>query len=453
MAQRSKDRTAPPTPDGAAATPSDLLKPADEMTREELLELLRVRSEEGIRITFSGREVAKRIARKVQPRISRRITKYSVGPEELQACNEVIEGKNLQAMVTLYRERGQVDLILTDPPYNTGKDFRYNDRWEEDPNDPNLGDLVPADEPGRHTKWMRFMLPRLKVMKDMLKPSGVLAICVDQRELFRLGAMLDDEELFGEDNRVAVINWERSSTRRNDKSGVYSATDYILVYSKDRDRSTTALLDRTDAMDAAYKNPDNDPQGSWQGVSPFAPGAATHPGMVYAIQSPFTGQLHYPSGTQCWKDEKPTIKRWLESWGSAYVEEDFGDGYSKGLLLKGAKDPRELNDPLADDPVVENARKAAIKVRDSEVLPGLYFTSLTTQLGIDLDWHAYPLDDVVGVELIEHIDAKAHLGAAHHSHNRWTTARGPVHWRRSVRARRFRVGTTNQEQVRSPSSA
>lgn len=354
------------------AVVTEVLKSPEEMTREELLQLVETKIEGGIKITFSGKENAKRIARKVQPRTSRRLAKYSVGSEEEQARNQVIEGENLQAMVTLHRERGQVDLILTDPPYNTGKDFRYNDRWDDDPNDPNLGDLVGTDDAGRHTKWMRFMWPRLRVMRDMLKPSGVLAICIDHRELFRLGAMLD--ELFGEDNRLAVINWERSSTRRNDKSGVYTATEFIMVYARDRDRSNTALLERTEAMDAVYKNPDNDPGGPWIGVSPFAPGASTHPGMVYAVQSPFTGLLHYPSGTQCWKDERPTIRRWLEEWGSEYVDVDLDDGVSKALLLKGATDPRSLSDPLAEDTVVSKARKRAIKVRDGGVLPGLFFT-------------------------------------------------------------------------------
>ena len=170
-------------------------KRPEDMTREELLDLVYSQREEGIRITFSGKDVAKQIARKVQPRTSRRLAKYSVGTEEEQARNQVIEGENLQAMVTLHRERGKVDLILTDPPYNTGRDFRYNDRWDEDPNDPDLGELVTEDDGARHTKWMKFMWPRLKVMRDLLKPTGVLAICIDDRELFHLGKMLD--ELFG----------------------------------------------------------------------------------------------------------------------------------------------------------------------------------------------------------------------------------------------------------------
>jgi adenine-specific DNA-methyltransferase len=163
-------------------TKAELVALLGEQTEE--LEAFRSQAEEGIRITFSGKDVAKRIARKVQPRTSRRIAKYSFGGDEDQARNAIIEGENLQAMTTLYRDRGQVDLILTDPPYNTGRGFRYNDKWDEDPNDPDLGSEVTLDDTGRHTKWMHFMWPRLKVMRDMLKPSGVLAICIDHRELF-----------------------------------------------------------------------------------------------------------------------------------------------------------------------------------------------------------------------------------------------------------------------------
>jgi hypothetical protein len=123
----------------------------------------------------------------VRPRVGKVIAKYSTGTAEERARNFVIEGDNLQAMATLYKERGLVDLILTDPPYNTGQDFRYNDRWEEDPNDPGMGELVSEEDGGRHTKWMRFMWPRLQMMKSMLKPAGVLAICIDHRELFSIG--------------------------------------------------------------------------------------------------------------------------------------------------------------------------------------------------------------------------------------------------------------------------
>ena len=310
------------------------LTPFEQMSREELLEYLRaVQEEEGIGLLFRGKEVASRIYRKVQPRSSRRVPALCVGTEEEQAKNLVLEGENLQAMVTLYKERGAVDLILTDPPYNTGGDFRYNDRWDEDPNDPDLGTLVEEDSPGRHTKWMKFMLPRLKVMRSMLKPGGVLAICIDHRELFRLGQMLD--EVFLEKNRLGIINWQKSYSPRNDNKHLSTATEYLLVYAKEVDNARTGLLERTAKANSRYKNPDDDENGLWRehDLSARTPDAKNQ----YAIQSPFTGTLYYPTGTRSWAHPKKNVKAWLEEWGVSYEERDIRDGRAKALLARGGK--------------------------------------------------------------------------------------------------------------------
>ena len=180
--------------------------------------------------------------------------RQSAGDEHGRSRNLLIEGDNLQALASLYRERGHVDMILTDPPYNTGGDFRYNDKWDTDPNDPDMGEFVGSDDPAKHTKWMRFMYPRLQMMRAMLKPSGVLAICIDSRELFHLGQMLD--ELFGEENRLAIINWQKSYSPRSDNRHVSTATEYVLVYAKDERTAKTGLQPRTASMDARYRNPD-----------------------------------------------------------------------------------------------------------------------------------------------------------------------------------------------------
>ena len=67
--------------------------------------------------------------------------------------NVFIEGDNLEVLKLLFKPYfGRVKLIYIDPPYNTGKDFRYNDRWDKDPNDEGLGDYVKTDDPSRHTK-------------------------------------------------------------------------------------------------------------------------------------------------------------------------------------------------------------------------------------------------------------------------------------------------------------
>lgn len=348
----------------------DLTTLAD-LSREELIALIREQSEGGIKLEFSGKSNARRLARKVRPRVQRTIAKYSAGPAEMQARSLLIEGDNLQSMVTLHRERGQVDLILTDPPYNTGQDFRYNDRWDQDPNDPGIGELITDDEAAKHTKWMRFMLPRLIIMKSMLKQSGVLAICIDNRELFHLGQMLD--ELFGEENRLAIINWQKSYAPRSDNRHVSTATEYVLVYAKDERSARTGLEARTAAMDARYRNPDGDPR-VWKAGDLSARGAASHQGMVFGIQSPFTGAVHYPQAGSHWRTDRATLKMQLEQWGVAYSEVDIDDDAERARLSNlDVADVRKNVKALMIAGDVETAKAEAAQRLGAGPWPKIFF--------------------------------------------------------------------------------
>jgi hypothetical protein len=100
------------------------------LDQEDLINLVKTMVSGGVFLNFYGKRSAAEIAKRVRPRVTRRVNDLHVGAPEEQACNIIIEGENLQAMTTLYKYRGQIDLILTDPPYNTGNDFRYNDRYE-----------------------------------------------------------------------------------------------------------------------------------------------------------------------------------------------------------------------------------------------------------------------------------------------------------------------------------
>lgn len=302
----------------------------ESLSVDQLIEMIREKTGAGVNLSFPGKLLARQIGRRVRPRTMRTIKSHSVGDEDGRAKNLLIEGDNLQALASLYREKGQVDLILTDPPYNTGGDFRYNDKWDKDPNDPDLGEFVGSDDPARHTKWMKFMYPRLQMMRSMLKPSGVLAICIDSRELFHLGQMLD--ELFGEENRLAIINWQKTVAPRSDKSGVTATTEYVLVYSRDIERAKTASLERNESDNRRYGNPDNDPRGLWRENNLSA--RTYSPSGDFGIQSPFTGTLHYPPGERAWAHPKRNIKAWLEEWGTEYEERSIGDGKVKALMLK-----------------------------------------------------------------------------------------------------------------------
>lgn len=304
---------------------------------EQLIEIIQEKTGAGVNLSFPGKQVARQISRRVQPRTQRTLKKYGQGSEDQRSRNLVLEGDNLQALASLYKERGKIDMILTDPPYNTGGDFRYNDKWDKNPNDPDLGDLVSGDDPAKHTKWMKFMYPRLQMMHSMLKPSGVLAICIDSRELFHLGQMLD--EIFEEPNRLAIINWQKSYSPRSGNTHVSTATEYVLVYAKDERAAKTMPEARTASMDERYSNRDADPK-VWKPGDLSARGASSHQGKVFAVQSPFTGELYYPTAGRHWAPDPKTMKTWLEGWGVEYRQVDLEDTGKRAELCR--LDPSEV---------------------------------------------------------------------------------------------------------------
>lgn len=311
----------------------------DELPRSALIRLLEEHDEalrqagkDGIVMNYSGRTAPWQIIRQVKPKLSIISKKLSCGEEAKQCENEIWDGENLSTMVSLYRHRGKVDLILTDPPYNTGSDFRYNDKWDQDPNDPDLGDLVAEDDGSRHSKWLKFMTPRIWMMKEMLRPGGVIAICIDHRELYRLGMLMD--EIFDEENRLAIINWQKTAAPRPDKSHVSTSTEYVLVYAKDLAKTRTFSLGRSEQDNKRYSNPDDDPKNLWREGNLTARSAS--PKDEYGIQSPFTGEVHYPAGHGSWRHPKANIKGWLQEWGTTYEERDIGDGRAPALMVVGA---------------------------------------------------------------------------------------------------------------------
>lgn len=350
----------------------------EQLSRAALIQMLKEQEaslldagRDGIVMNYSGRTAPWQIIRQVKPKLSKIVKKVCVGDEKTQCENEIWDGENLSTMVTLYKYRGQVDLILTDPPYNTGEDFRYNDKWDKDPNDPDLGTLVPKDDGSRHSKWLRFMTPRVWMMREMLKPGGVIAICIDERELYRLGMLMD--EIFKEENRIGIINWQKSYSPKNDtggkRGGLSSATEYVLVYAKSLEKAKTELLPRTVEMNAKYKNVDKDPNGLWRPHDPTAPDYRKTG--TYAIQSPFTGKLYYPNRGH-WRSETLEMKRCLEQWGSEYFAVQLDDKCeAKALVLKGSK---VKNGKLTEDKaIVAKAREKAIKILKRGQWPEIWF--------------------------------------------------------------------------------
>lgn len=238
--------------------------------------------------------------------------------------NMIIHGDNLEALKSLLpKYEGKINCIYIDPPYNTGEEgWCYNDNVNAPQINKWLGETVgkEAEDLTRHDKWLCMMFPRLKMLHKLLADDGVIFISIDDNELSRLKQIC--EEIFGVSNFVSNISWQRTYSIRNDSKGIPVEVEHILVFSKKSGWQPNSL-ERTEEMDAAYKNPDGD-RCPWMSGSPVAPGAATHQGMVYAIQHPFTGELLYPSSKACWRYQQNQMLEYMQGW-CPYKLEDIHD--------------------------------------------------------------------------------------------------------------------------------
>lgn len=191
--------------------------------------------------------------------------------------NIFIEGDNLDALKLLQEGYlNKVHMIFIDPPYNTGRDFIYDDDFSEDTDTyfhrsnqkDELGNRLVSntDANGRfHSDWLSMMYPRLRLARNLLREDGVIFISIDDHEVSRLRQICD--EIFGEDNFVACIIWQRVFASKNTAQYFSENHDYILVYGRQKELWRRRLMPRTAEHNKDYKNPDNDPRGPWQSVS------------------------------------------------------------------------------------------------------------------------------------------------------------------------------------------
>ncbi len=177
--------------------------------------------------------------------------------------NLMIEGDNLEVLKLLQKSyAGKVKLIYIDPPYNTGKDFVYPDNFQD--NIKNYLELTGQVEGGQkissnteasgrfHTDWLNMMYPRLKLAKTLLRSDGVVFISIDDRELPHLRVVAN--EIFGEENFVAVVTVVNNMKGRNDKKHIASCHEYVVMYASPGFVSNGLPL--TEEQRAAFKYAD-----------------------------------------------------------------------------------------------------------------------------------------------------------------------------------------------------
>ena len=222
--------------------------------------------------------------------------------------NLYIEGDNLDVLKCLKETYlHKVKMIYIDPPYNTGNDFVYEDDFAQSSEEylANSGQFdeqgnrmfTNAESNGRfHTDWLNMIYPRLKVARDLLTDDGVIFISIDDNEVENLRKVCD--EVFGEQNFIATLIWERAFAPKNDAKFISSSHDYIVMCAKQIENFKIGRLERTQEANARYSNPDNDPRGVWTSGDMLV--KTYNKSCDYPITTP-SGKIVNPVPGRCWR--------------------------------------------------------------------------------------------------------------------------------------------------------
>jgi len=264
------------------------------------------KEQEKYNFTWHGKQNAKKIAQTPSTGTLRPSKEDSKDWDTTQ--NLYIEGDNLEVLKLLQKSyHKQVKMIYIDPPYNTGKDFVYKDNFKD--NIKNYLELTGqvdsegnrlstnSDTSGRyHSDWLSMMYPRLKLARNLLKDDGVIFISIDDNEVANLRKVCD--EIFGEDNFVANIIWEKTFSPINLKKHFSESHDFIIAYAKNIEKASCNGLLRDENSLKGYKNPDNDERGLWtSGDLSVGPVIKEK---IYEIITP-SGRKVLPPDGYCWR--------------------------------------------------------------------------------------------------------------------------------------------------------
>lgn len=236
-------------------------------------------------------------------------------PGAFDSENLYIEGDNLDVLKLLQETYlGKVKMIYIDPPYNTGSDaFVYDDDFAMADGD-FVAANVPYDEHGNvvydfkknldsngrfHTDWLNMIYPRLRVAKSLLTDDGVIFISIDDSEQENLKKICN--EIFGEQNFIAELVWERAYAPKNDARYISNSHDYVLMYARDINNFQIGRLPRTEEANARYQNPDDDPRGVWKSSDMSVKTYTAE--NDYQITAP-SGRVIEPPAGRCWSLSK-----------------------------------------------------------------------------------------------------------------------------------------------------
>lgn len=232
--------------------------------------------------------------------------------------NLYIEGDNLEVLKLLQNSyMGKVKMIYIDPPYNTGNDFVYHDDFTQsaeeydESNRDEEGNRYRrnTDSNGRfHSDWCSMIYTRLMVARSLLTDNGVIFISIDENEIQNMRKITD--EVFGESNFISQLGWQKVYSPKNQARYFSNDYEFVLCYCKNISSFSINLLPRTEAMNARYKNPDNDPRGDWKAGDCVGNGVRSQG--YYDVISPKTGKVfNVPQGKH-WVYARDNMMKMIE---------------------------------------------------------------------------------------------------------------------------------------------
>ena len=286
--------------------------------------------EERYSFTWHGKSHARRIAQLPSTGALLPCPEESVNWDATK--NIFIEGDNLEVLKLLQKSyHRKVKMIYIDPPYNTGKEFIYPDKWQDNldtylrytgqVDDEGFKVSANTETSGRyHTNWLNMMYPRLRLARNLLADDGIVFISIDSTEVANLRMICS--EIFGEECFIIDLIWQKRDGAPNDRT-IGSVHDHILVYGKTFSQSSARtkaeqnlnLMPRTEKANAAYqvfREPNGpDPRGPFRKIDTTAnaKGGRDVASLHYGVTNPVSGEVVYPRPGTCWRHAENEMNR------------------------------------------------------------------------------------------------------------------------------------------------
>lgn len=411
-----------------------------DLLKQELSYAVVEGTKERYRLEWPGKKEAVVIANLPTTKTLRPVREDSVDFDNTE--NLYIEGDNLEVLKLLQESYlGKIKMIYIDPPYNTGNDFLYKDsfaqnseeyKFESGQKDEYHVRLVANPETsGRyHSDWLTMMYPRLKLARNLMKEDGVIFISIDDNEVHNLRKICD--EIFGEQNFLVNVIWEKRFTRSNNSKTFATLTEHVLCYRKSESLAEVKEP-RNEKADSTYSNPDNDPRGVWTSVSYVNPATKEQrPNLSYDLTNPLTGdKVVHP--TNAWKYEYstyikhqeenrlywgkeggntyPRLKRFLSEMEGGMVPVNFWTRQDAGTTDDASKSLEQLMGKKVFDfpkPISLIQKAMRIGTKESDIILDFYSGSATTAHAVmQLNSENSGKRKFIMVQLPEMIDEKS----------------------------------------------